>query len=529
MTRLIPFILSLVLLASCGAPNPPQCRRVPRESRQPTEALISEARTSWNILANPGRRSEWPAAQASYNGAVAKLFDQFRCPQRPWDQAASALGTRVLPPEKEDARLGAVQVMFPSSIVDTKPIGTRKTTDGIGVPIVGWRKQASEGKQREPFAPPTGQPFNITAVLRFDKGAQPAWQFTAPLQKDNTTVGGRTVKLAADWSAGHAFYWHMTDLDDFDALKVILPERFSEETGLYFGQPYDPERIPVVFVHGINSSPATFKSMINELAGEEWFRKKYQVWFFNYPTGNPWIVTSARFRESMNAAATLARKNGDRGNLKKTVIVAHSMGGLVSRAAISEPGTAFYDSFFKVPLDKLKTNEKGRQMLKNGLLYHPLDFPNRVVFLAVPHKGSPLAERVIFTWLSRLVRLPKTFTVELLDITMRNAGNLLIANPAHLPTAIDNLSPRDPSVVALQRTRIQSGIHLHSIMGDRGRGDTPNSSDGIVPYWSSHLDRAESEKIVPSGHGVPSNPEAAVEVERILRLHANIHSETGDP
>ncbi|MGB9056689.1 MAG: hypothetical protein WCC54_30925, partial [Pseudolabrys sp.] len=58
---------------------------------------------------------------------------------------------------------------------------------------------------------------------------------------------------------------------------------------------------------------------------------------------------------------------------------------------------------------------------------------------------------------------------------------------------------------------------VHSIIGDRGRGDTPNSSDGIVPYWSSHLDGAKSELIVHSGHGAQYDPEAIREVERILK------------
>ena len=56
-------------------------------------------------------------------------------------------------------------------------------------------------------------------------------------------------------------------------------------------------------------------------------------------------------------------------------------------------------------------------------------------------------------------------------------------------------------------------------MGDRGKGDTPDSSDGVVAYWSSHLDGAVSEKIVPSGHGSHENPEGIDEARRILLLH----------
>jgi len=516
---LIAPLCSLLVLTQCGAPTPPQCKRVPLTSRQPGPELIDAARRAWQTLENPALSAQWPAARERYNTAVGHLFDQLRCGPKPWDQAAAALGTRILPPGADDIRLADLDTMFPATEVNTRQLGPRQTTAGLGLPAVGWKPQSSIGRRRDPFATPTGQPFTVTALLRFDRGPQPAWQFAAPLQQDDTPLAGRRVKLAADWSAAHAFYWHMSDLDDFDALKVILPDRFSEETGLYFGQPYDPGRIPVVFIHGINSSPATFKRMINHLAGQEWFRKKYQVWFFNYPTGNPWILTSARFRENMRAATAYARKHGDKGKLGHTVIVAHSMGGLVTRSSLSEPGTAFYDAFFKKPIDQLDATEEGRRKLRESLLYHPLETPDRVIFLAVPHQGSPMAERFVFTWLSRLVRLPKTFTVELFDLAMRNAGSLMLPDSGRLPTAIDNLSPNDATVRALQRTHLRPGLHLHSIIGDRGHLDTPHSSDGIVPYWSSHFEPVESEKIVPCGHDVPSDPQAAEEVGRILRLN----------
>ena len=66
---------------------------------------------------------------------------------------------------------------------------------------------------------------------------------------------------------------------------------------------------------------------------------------------------------------------------------------------------------------------------------------------------------------------------------------------------------------------IAPGVPYHTIYGDRGRGDAPKSSDGIVPYWSSHLDGAQSELAVPSGHSAHQNPQAIEEVRRILKLH----------
>jgi hypothetical protein len=66
------------------------------------------------------------------------------------------------------------------------------------------------------------------------------------------------------------------------------------------------------------------------------------------------------------------------------------------------------------------------------------------------------------------------------------------------------------------------GHHIlphHQIIGDRGKGNSPNSSDGVVAYWSSHLDGARSTLIVPSAHPTHKSPEGIEEVRRILKLH----------
>jgi hypothetical protein len=61
-------------------------------------------------------------------------------------------------------------------------------------------------------------------------------------------------------------------------------------------------------------------------------------------------------------------------------------------------------------------------------------------------------------------------------------------------------------------------------LGDRGKGGnlshkSPVSTDGIVPYWSSHLDGAESELIIPSHHWTNQHPLGIAEVKRILLVH----------
>ena len=103
------------------------------------------------------------------------------------------------------------------------------------------------------------------------------------------------------------------------------PYAFMAEggTGIHFVEPYDPKRTPVLFVHGINGSPRNFSALIDSLDTDT-----YQAWVYSYPSGLPldWLARGmAKFLEILQAKYTFDRLH----------IVAHSMGGLVSRGGIN--------------------------------------------------------------------------------------------------------------------------------------------------------------------------------------------------
>ncbi|MGL4401193.1 MAG: alpha/beta hydrolase, partial [Luteolibacter sp.] len=90
--------------------------------------------------------------------------------------------------------------------------------------------------------------------------------------------------------------------------------------------------------------------------------------------------------------------------------------------------------------------------------------------------------------------------------------------------SIDFLDPDNRFVVTLAKIPTTSGVPFHSIIGDRGKGGSldrtpPVSTDGIVPYWSSHLDGAKSEIVIPSDHWTNRDPAGIEEIDRILHEH----------
>ena len=90
------------------------------------------------------------------------------------------------------------------------------------------------------------------------------------------------------------------------------------------------------------------------------------------------------------------------------------------------------------------------------------------------------------------------------------------------PTSMFSLAP-NPLFDSLADLPIK--VPFHSIIGNHGKDRGLDSSDGVVSYRSSHLEGAESEKIVPAGNDLLSNPATVAEIKRILEK--NIHGREG--
>ena len=484
---------------------------------------MASAHESWKVLADSNRKSEWPAAETAYNSAIAILFDKLRCGSGDWTSRAEKLETTISSPSATNFDLSKFDALFPATEVKISSKDRFQQESGLGIPAVGWKATTPVGVPRAEFHPPSGQPRNTTVTLDFSTPV-PQWKFYKRWVDNTCEIHGIPHKLAANWTAPIDFFWYMCELDNLRIQNVLIPNRYTEETKLYFLQPYDPNKIPLVMVHGLVSSPDAYRYIINDLSPEPWFREHYQIWLYNYPTGTPWLYSAMRFRQNMGEAANYARSKGPDTNLKKMVILSHSMGGLLTRAAVTDPGDKLYNAHFNKPFAQLDVNSEARELITEGLLYEPLTDPKRVVFMAVPQRGSPMANFRGTNLLSNLIRLPKTLTVGLADATLQAAKDTVEGDPTaqssvRPPTSITSLSPKSRSFTGLNQLPLPKDIKFHSIMGDKGHGDTPKSSDGVVPYWSSHVEPVESELIIDSNHSVPAKPEAAQEIRRILLLH----------
>src|SRR5262249_15389246 len=143
------------------------------------------------------------------------------------------------------------------------------------------------------------------------------------------------------------------------------------EPGLYMLRPYEPGKIPVVFVHGLVSSPVAFLQAINDFQNDPELSARYQLWMFVYPTGRSIVGSAQRLREALGRAEAAY---GADPAFHRMVVVGHSMGGVLTHMMVSDSGRAVWDRALTVPPEGLRASPTTRAALDRLLFFHPLPY-----------------------------------------------------------------------------------------------------------------------------------------------------------
>jgi pimeloyl-ACP methyl ester carboxylesterase len=488
------------------------------ESEQALIALgndLSAVRLSLSVLE---QRPSDSSAQSIYNFSVARAVENVeRANLQPWRQATnvpfnqgSFLLTTPKPvdPEHDPSRYD----LFPTDTlkISGRFFKTSSRVSGIGAPLVAVGHEENpqfrqQYKLRRVYAP-------ATAVIQFS-GQKADLKFVDPFQAERVALDKRNFPLAVDLSAPTAMLIAHERPERLGFARVMNPQRYADTARLTQLQPFDLARTPVIFVHGLQETPASWTPMIDSLRNDHWLREHYQFWVYSYPSGYPYPYSAALFRQDLDGI--------DRAfpNHKRVVLIGHSMGGMICRLMITDAGDKIWRDLFGTSPAKTPLAGDGRKLLEESLVFNHRPDVQRAVFISTPHRGSRFASSWIGRIGSGLVRTPRLFTAIYQEMKPLLVDDPTAAAFKRMPNSVDTLEPNDRFVLAVNKLPVTPGIPYHSIMGDRGRGDTPNSSDGVVPYWSSHLEGAKSELIVNSDHGAQFNPDAIREVERILKAY----------
>lgn len=425
---------------------------------------------------------------------------------------------------------------------EIKGVGNKHRTEGLGVPLIAARKQktGTGGSLAEKYYP-TGLAFPITAFLRFSEescevGSQNVNNVNCmielhdSLRNKNVVVRNRTAPLESDITTPLAYFLQnpLVSTAVLETVGLLDGKLLDDLAGLYMLEPYDPNRVPVVLVHGLWSSPLTWLEMFNELRALPEIREQYQFWFYLYPTGQPFWASATQMRADLNEVRSTLDPNKQFITLDQMVLVGHSMGGLVSRLQTVDSGDAFWRILSDRPFEELDADASIKNEIKNVLFFNANPSVKRVVTIGTPHRGSTFANN--FTrWLAhRVIRLPDIVSGSKLK-QIRNRDEIF-KNKEILATktSIDSLSKGSPFLAELLNRQSAPWVQLHNIVGNVEKRQyfgvagefKPTNSDGIVETESSMFSSAASSIEVNARHqDIHSQPKTIMEVRRILLEH----------
>jgi len=402
----------------------------------------------------------------------------------------------------------------------TKELNQIYRQNGLGVPVVVVRSRAASNdfQRKESTFPATlvvkhhvenSSPNELPLVLEFHN----------PLDSSSIVIQGISTPLAIDKSAPTARVLSTTQRNYLGAF--LQPSSIATgDSGLFMLEPYVANKIPVLLVHGLLSDRLTWANVVNELRSQEWFSDRFQVWGYQYPTGEPFLGTAAKLRQQLEAIGEYLDPESTDPALDHVVMIGHSMGGLISKMQIAYSGDSLWNAISKLPFEAVSMEPAIRTKLKHAFFFEASPMVSRVIFVGTPHRGSALAQRAIGRLGSILIEEPAEQKNAHRKLLSDNPGVFSNEFSNRVPTSVDLLEPDSPMLQAMDRLPLEPSVKLHSIIGHGrwmlGNGD----SDGVVPVSSATQAGSVSEKWVSGKHAdLTSDPEMIEELLRILRMH----------
>ena len=482
------------------------------EPPEPTDPRYRVACDLYNRGLTEGMSSEKLAAE-DFSGEVMQL---------PIGELDVAFDRHEL--EWSGWRLGD---FLPAAYFEVRGLRNRYRYPGIGAPLVASLAApvAGAGAAAERAHIPPRLKVPVSGFLRIDDARAQliSGHISARLElfsQDEATsveVEGKRVPLEFETSSalaytldGPAIWW-----EEFRGFLYggVLPRlTAAPKDQILFLHPYQPGRIPVVLVHGTASSVVRWAELVNELEADRAISNHYQVWLYRYDSGNPIGFSGGIFRQALTDTLHELDPEGRDPALQQMVVIGHSQGGLLAKLTVVDSQDGFWRNLSSKPIEQMNMNAAEREVIQRSTFFTPLPFVKRVVFIATPHR--------LGRWAASLVEIPNGLTQLTFDFVTRNKDDLLIRSLDRSPTAIDNMTPKNPFLGTLAKLPIAESVHAHQIIAVEGDGPPEQGADGVVRYQSAFLRGVDSTLVVHSNHSCQGNFATIEEVRRILREHA---------
>lgn len=421
---------------------------------------------------------------------------------------------RDLPDSFDDAPVALARA---DEVTMPPVMAVRYTSPGYGVSLVGWQA-ACHDRPICKLYPPDGITRALTVWVAPGDDGVAHLVITGTRKHSEITIGHRSVPLAKDFSAPYAALADRSHINRAALWSLVGGHQVAQREGLYLLQDYDPAKTPIIMVHGLGRSPLIWARLTNLIDGTPELRARYQVWHIVYPTNTPVLLNRMYVQRMMDRAWQVLDPDGTAPAHEDMVLIGHSMGGVISRLLVSESNDVVWKSVFDIPPEGLKGTPADIATLDSVFRFHAYPGVTRVIFLATPHLGSPLADSFV-GWLALRViraRTPELDTLARVAADNRSHENPLLVEDyaSHGLSSVSTLRAAQPVSRAAQSLMPVPGVRYYTFAGDLPGSSPPG--DGIVPLKSAVLPGAVSTTIVKDGHQLYLNNEVLAKIVEIL-------------
>ena len=400
-------------------------------------------------------------------------------------------------------------------------LSRRNREPGLGAPIIAV--------EQKPEGAPLFRTSPASLFLRFNcmfkeiKAGTCAGTLEMYSAYDHTevAVGNTKIPLERDVTAQLAYTIDQPYVQKVGFNEFLYGTGYIK-TGLFFMQPYEPEKIPIVLVHGTFSSPVAWAEMANSLRADPVINRQYQIWNFFYDSGKRIGISAHELRGALEQQVQQLDPQGTNPVLHRMVIIGHSQGGLLTKLTATDTGESFIRTATGKSLAELTVADEDRAHIAKESIFMSLPFVKRVIFISTPHRGSFLSKDWVRTLVLQMIALPRgalQSTANLMKAVQKLGVSEAQAQQVIATTSLDTMSPNNPMIQTLAEIPVAQGVKAHSIVAIDGDEMPPEGDDGVVKYTSAHVEYVESELLVRSGHSCQGHPLVIEEIRRILLAH----------
>jgi pimeloyl-ACP methyl ester carboxylesterase len=236
--------------------------------------------------------------------------------------------------------------------------------------------------------------------------------------------------------------------------------------------------------------------MIDTLSADPAVRARFQLLTFEYDCLESIPESGRKLLTALDEARRRSDPEGRDSAFDRVIVVGHSLGGLVAKAAT-------------LGLDQQLPDGNDPPSRAPGQAVAPR--VGRVIFVATPHRGTAVDQGPVK---STAIWFARSFN------SLSPAPRPKRATRARdQATSVDQLTWDHPLLADLQRAGAATGVPCHSIIATLPDPSARETTDGLVPVVSARFEGAQSELLVRTNHFCFQHRDVIDEVRRILIEH----------